>query len=119
MRESIQQWAETLPEPLAVFLIAMLPVFELRGAIPYAYSAAANYYGTLHPWWTYLIAVAGNFTPVCRSCCCWGPRNAICAASAGSTASWIGSSDARKAQRSDPPLSGSGADSLRGGFPPR
>ncbi len=64
MREAILQWAQTLPPPLAVFLIATLPVFELRGAIPYAYSPLAGHWGSLHPLQTWLVAVAGNFVPV-------------------------------------------------------
>jgi len=48
-----------LPPPLAVFCIAMLPIFELRGAIPAAYAM-----GMEHTWLIYLIAVAGNFVPV-------------------------------------------------------
>jgi len=64
MREQILQWAHALPPPLAVFLIATLPVFELRGAIPYAYSPLAGHWGSLHPGLTWLVAVAGNFVPV-------------------------------------------------------
>ena len=38
MRETIVQWVEALPlpEPLLVMLVAMVPIFELRGAIPFA-----------------------------------------------------------------------------------
>ena len=50
---------EMLPPPLAVFLIAMLPVFELRGAIPAGYAM-----GMTNPYLIYAIAVAGNFVPV-------------------------------------------------------
>jgi len=49
----------SLPPPLAVFCIAMLPVFELRGAIPAAYAM-----GMSHTWMIYLLAVTGNFVPV-------------------------------------------------------
>ena len=43
---------------LGVFLCSMVPVIELRGAIPLGW--AANI-----PWWlTYLLAVAGNMLPV-------------------------------------------------------
>lgn len=43
---------------VATFLIAMLPVAELRGAIPFAWSQDI-------PWWqAYLVAVAGNMVPV-------------------------------------------------------
>ncbi len=64
MREAIQEWAGHLPPPLAIFLIAMLPVFELRGAIPYAFSPLAADWGSAHPVLTYFIAAAGNFVPV-------------------------------------------------------
>ena len=64
MREQILQWAQGLPPPLGIFLIATLPVFELRGAIPYAYSPLAGQWGSAHPAATYLLAVAGNFVPV-------------------------------------------------------
>ncbi len=64
MREAIQEWAGHLPPPLAIFLIATLPVFELRGAIPFAFSPLAGDYGTAHPILTYLFATAGNFVPV-------------------------------------------------------
>ena len=53
--DSLQQ----LPPPLAVFLIATLPVFELRGAIPAGYLM-----GMTDPLRIYLLAVAGNFVPV-------------------------------------------------------
>jgi uncharacterized membrane protein len=38
MRESIRDWVEALPlpEPFAVILLAMVPIFELRGALPFA-----------------------------------------------------------------------------------
>ena len=38
MRETIVEWVETLPlpEPMLVVLLAMVPVVELRGAIPVA-----------------------------------------------------------------------------------
>jgi uncharacterized membrane protein len=64
MREAILDWAHQLPPPLSVFLIATLPVFELRGAIPYAYSPLAGGWGQAHPVLCYLTAVAGNFVPV-------------------------------------------------------
>jgi uncharacterized membrane protein len=64
MRETILGWAHGLPAPLAVFVIAMLPIFELRGAIPYAFSPLAGGWGQAHPLLAYLTAVAGNFVPV-------------------------------------------------------
>mgnify|MGYP001820997508 CR=1 FL=1 len=59
MREQLLHWFEQLPPPLAVFCVAMLPVFELRGAIPLAYAM-----GMSNPILIYAIAVAGNFVPV-------------------------------------------------------
>jgi len=59
LREHLLQYFEQLPAPLAVFLVAMLPVFELRGAIPAGYAMGMN-----SPAMIYLLAVAGNFVPV-------------------------------------------------------
>lgn len=59
MRDQLLQHLGTLPPPLAVFCIAMLPIFELRGAIPAAYAMGMD-----QTWLIYLIAVAGNFVPV-------------------------------------------------------
>lgn len=45
-------------EELCVFFCSMLPVIELRGAIPMAYAFGM-------PWWqAYLISVVGNMIPV-------------------------------------------------------
>lgn len=41
-----------------VFFMSMIPVVELRGAIPYGLAAG------LDPWLTYLSAVVGNMVPV-------------------------------------------------------
>ena len=59
LREQLLQYFEQLPAPVAVFLVAMLPVFELRGAIPAGYAMGMN-----SPLLIYLLAVAGNFIPV-------------------------------------------------------
>ncbi|MFH2050940.1 MAG: small multi-drug export protein [bacterium] len=59
MRDQLMEYFNHLPAPLAVFCIAMLPVFELRGAIPAGYAM-----GMTQPWLIYLLAVAGNFVPV-------------------------------------------------------
>lgn len=64
MREALLEKFDALPPPVAVLLIAMLPVFELRGAIPYAYSPLAGQWGSAHPLLTWLLAVIGNFAPV-------------------------------------------------------
>ena len=53
------EYFEHLPPPLAVFLVAMLPVFELRGAIPAGYAM-----GMTNPYLIYALAVLGNFVPV-------------------------------------------------------
>jgi uncharacterized membrane protein len=59
LREHLLQYFEQLPAPLAVFLVAMLPVFELRGAIPAGYAM-----GMTNPVYIYILAVIGNFVPV-------------------------------------------------------
>ncbi len=53
------EYFDQLPPPLAVFLVAMLPVFELRGAIPAGYAM-----GMANPYQIYALAVLGNFVPV-------------------------------------------------------
>lgn len=48
----------TVGKELCTFFCSMLPVIELRGAIPMAYAFGL-------PWWqAYLISVAGNMIPV-------------------------------------------------------
>ena len=59
MREQLLQYFEQFPAPVAVFLVAMLPIFELRGAIPLGYAM-----GMTNPLTIYLLAVLGNFVPV-------------------------------------------------------
>ncbi len=49
---------EGIPEELVTFLISMVPVIELRGAIPYAIAAG------LSPWLAFLLSVLGNMLPV-------------------------------------------------------
>ena len=49
---------EFVGEELCVFLCSMLPIIELRGAIPMAFAMGL-------PWWqAYLISVVGNLLPV-------------------------------------------------------
>ena len=49
---------EFIGEELCVFFCSMLPVIELRGAIPMAFAMGL-------PWWqAYLISVVGNLLPV-------------------------------------------------------
>ncbi len=50
--------ADGIPEELVTFLIAMVPVIELRGAIPYALAAGIS------PWLAFLLSVLGNMVPV-------------------------------------------------------
>jgi len=59
VREQILQATAHLPPPLAVFLVAMLPIFELRGAIPLGYAL-----GMGNALVIYAVACAGNFVPV-------------------------------------------------------
>jgi uncharacterized membrane protein len=59
MRESIEAFVRNFPEPLAVLLLATLPVFELRGAIPFALGVL-----DLPVWQAYVWAVLGNLLPV-------------------------------------------------------
>ena len=59
MKEAIANFfLETVGEELCVFFCAMLPIIELRGAIPLGAAFGL-------PWWqNYLIAVIGNMLPV-------------------------------------------------------
>lgn len=47
-----------LTKALITFLISMVPVIELRGAIPYGIAAG------LDPWLTFALSVIGNMLPV-------------------------------------------------------
>lgn len=61
MSEAIQQFfLETLklPAELCVFICSMIPVIELRGAIPMGWALGL-------PWWqSYIFSVLGNMFPV-------------------------------------------------------
>ena len=59
MKEAITTFfLETVGEELCVFFCSMLPIIELRGAIPMGAAFGL-------PWWqSYLIAVVGNMLPV-------------------------------------------------------
>ena len=61
MRETITEWVEALPlpEPLLVVFLAMLPIIELRGAIPVA-RGIFEFSPTSAFWWS----VLGNAIPV-------------------------------------------------------
>jgi len=72
LREQILEWTHQLPAPLAVFVVAMLPVFELRGAIPVGYAMGMT--GAVK---IYLLAVAGNFVPVLPILLLLGPAERL------------------------------------------
>ena len=59
MGEIIKEFfLEIVGKELCVFFCSMLPVIELRGAIPMAFALGL-------PWWqAYLISVLGNLLPV-------------------------------------------------------
>lgn len=59
MKEAITNFfLETVGEELCVLFCSMLPIIELRGAIPMGAAFGL-------PWWhTYLIAIVGNMLPV-------------------------------------------------------
>jgi uncharacterized membrane protein len=61
MRESIRDWVEALPlpEPFAVVLLAMVPIFELRGALPFAREILG-----MSPLAAFSWSVIGNAIPV-------------------------------------------------------
>ena len=59
-------WLTGLPDEAVIFVMAMLPILELRGAIPWAWTFAGV---TANPpemsiATVYLLAVLGNFAPV-------------------------------------------------------
>jgi len=59
--EALAEWLSSygVPAPLTVFLFAMTPIFELRGAIP-----VAKFMFDLPLLQTYLLSVVGNMVPV-------------------------------------------------------
>ena len=61
MRETIREWIQALPlpEPLLVVLLAMMPIVELRGAIPVAQGIFS-----MSPVAAYFWSVLGNMIPV-------------------------------------------------------
>ena len=56
MHTIIFQWFQNFPKELATFLIAAIPVTELRAALPLAYKV----YG-LSAFWSWFYSVAGTF----------------------------------------------------------
>ncbi len=59
MREAIIEWVDALPGPLAVVVLAMVPIIELRGAIPVG-RGLFEMGGFEAYWWS----VLGNLVPV-------------------------------------------------------
>jgi uncharacterized membrane protein len=58
MRDRILEALSSSPDVVVTFLLSMLPIFELRGSIPYAISQGM-------PWpEAYVVSVAGNFLAV-------------------------------------------------------
>jgi uncharacterized membrane protein len=72
VREQLLESIQQLPPPLAVFVVSMLPVFELRGGIPVGYAM-----GMGSPVFIYLVAVAGNFAPVLPILTLLGPAERL------------------------------------------
>ena len=58
MKEQLLGYFQHLSPEVATVVVAMLPIFELRGAIPLALGLG------LDPWQAYCLAVAGNIIPV-------------------------------------------------------
>jgi len=71
MTEQIAHWFSAFPKEWVVFFISMLPIVELRGAIPYAMSSVG---GPPLGWWqAYLISCAGNLVPLVPILAVLGP----------------------------------------------
>lgn len=56
MKELIISWFANFPRELATFMIAIIPVTELRASIPLAYKV----YG-MSPFWAWFYSVSGTF----------------------------------------------------------
>lgn len=56
---ALLEWIRMLPATPSVLLMSMLPIVELRGAIPFAVSVHGMSYAQ-----AYLIAVLGNLVPI-------------------------------------------------------
>ena len=65
-------WIQSLPADLAVFLMSMLPIVELRGAIPLGVSV----YGMSYTH-AYVVAVLGNLVPIIPLLLALGPIERI------------------------------------------
>lgn len=62
MAEHAAEWFAFLPKEWVVLVIAMLPIVELRGSIPFALSPAMG--PPLHWSLSYLLSCAGNLIPI-------------------------------------------------------
>ena len=58
MFESIYQFFSQFPDWLATFLLAMLPITELRGSIPFAIGVFK-----MNPWLAFFISILGDIIP--------------------------------------------------------
>ena len=58
MLELIEEYFLQINKPLAVFIVSMMPVVELRGAIPFGVSLG------MPLWEVYFLSVLGNVIPV-------------------------------------------------------
>lgn len=64
MTEAIKQFfLETVGKELCVFFCSMIPIIELRGAIPMG-AVFDSTLGGMPFWFTYILSVAGNMLPV-------------------------------------------------------
>lgn len=64
MTEAIKQFfLETVGKELCVFFCSMIPIIELRGAIPMGAAFNATL-GGMPFWLTYILSVAGNMLPI-------------------------------------------------------
>lgn len=64
MTEAIKEFfLEKVGKELCVFLCSMIPIIELRGAIPMGAAFDATI-GGMPFWFTYILSVAGNMVPV-------------------------------------------------------
>ena len=71
MTEQAAEWFSMLPKEYVVLVISMLPIVELRGAIPWALSPAM---GPPLSWWhAYLLACVGNMVPLVPILAALGP----------------------------------------------
>ena len=58
MFDSIVAFLQSLPHELYVFIISVLPLIELRGAVPVGAALGIPFY------WNFLVSVTGNMLPI-------------------------------------------------------